>query len=56
MLKGNVKYYLRRNIYGYFDSFWIMKSNGIHPQILSNKTLRSVGYWGIDDEAAIVNV
>ena len=55
MSKGNVKYYLG-NIYAYFASFWVMESNGIHPQILSNKTLRSVGYWRKDDEEAIVNV
>ena len=26
-------------IYVYFDSFWILESNGIYPQILSNKII-----------------
>ena len=55
MSKSIVKYYLRK-IYAYFDSFWVMKFDGIHPRVLSNKTLCSVGNWRIDDEEAIGNV
>ena len=36
VLVGAIKYYLR-NVYAYFDGFWVLESNRIHPQILSNK-------------------
>ena len=41
-----------RNISAYFDSFWVLESNGIHPLILSNKNLCSVGNWRMGDVEA----
>ena len=51
MLKGTIRYYVR-NISAYFDSFWVLESNGIHPLILSNKNLWSVGIWRVGDAEA----
>ena len=36
VLVGAIKFYLKY-IYVYFDNFRVLESNGIHPQILSNK-------------------
>ena len=56
VIVGTIKYYLR-NIYPYFDSFWVLESNGTHSQILSNDTtLCLMGNWGIDNEEAIGNM
>ena len=51
MSKGTIRYYLR-NVYAYFGSFWVLESNGIHPLILSNKNLCSVGNWRMGDVEA----
>ena len=51
MSKGTIRYYVR-NISAYFDSFWVLESNGIHPLILSNKNLCSVGIWRVGDAEA----
>ena len=51
MSKGTIRYYAR-NIFAYFDSFWVLESNGIHPLILSNKNLCSVGIWRVGDVEA----
>ena len=51
MSKGTIRYYVR-NIFAYFDSFWVLESNGIHPLILSNKNLCSVGIWRVGDVEA----
>ena len=32
MSKGTIKYYLK-NIYTYFDSFWVLESNGFIPRL-----------------------
>ena len=41
-----------RNISAYFDNFWVLESNGIHPLILSNKNLCSGGIWRVGDAEA----
>ena len=51
MSKGTIRYYVR-NISAYFDSFWVLESNGIHPLILSNKDLWSIGIWRVGDVEA----
>ena len=38
-------------IYAYFDSFWVLESNGILPRNLN--TLCSVGIWKVEDEEAV---
>ena len=48
MSKGTIRYYVR-NISAYFDSFGVLESNRIHPLILSNKNLCSVGNWRVGE-------
>ena len=43
-------------ISAYFGSFWVLKSNGIHPKIITNNILCSVGIMRIDEEGKAENV
>ena len=57
VLVGTIRYYLK-NIYARFDNFWVLESNGIRPQILSDKiTIFSKYYedrwWGGDGKMQV---
>ena len=36
IVEGTSEYYIM-NIFTHIDCFWVLESNGINPQILSNK-------------------
>ena len=55
VLVGTIKYYLR-NVYAYFDSFWILNPMGFIPVFCLVKTLYLVGNWRIDDKEEIGNM